>query len=713
MALKRKKIKYLTGYQKTPKRRPVSRIVPLQQNIFQQARADHKAGKFFQAENLYKQILQTEPNQPDTLHYYGVLAYQSGRSEIAIAMISKALICRPDYVDAHNNLGIILHDMGRLDEAVVSFGTALKLKPDYAAVHFNLANAYKDQGKLDDAIASLHWVLALQPDYAEAHNNIGIIFLEQDKLDEALVHFSKALVLKPDYAEALYNLGNCYRAMGKLDDAIACFRKAVVLVPDDAESHFNLGAALTAKGKLNEAITSFRKTVDLKPDDGGAYYALGKIFYTLSKLDDAIACFRKAVALKPDDANFYNHLGIVLNLQGYQEEAITSFRQALTLKPDSAEVYSNLGCVVREFGMRDDAIACFKKALALKPEYAGAYAGLSSVVKFTEVDDVLQTMEHLYNKKDISEADRINLGFALGKAFEDLREYDRSFDFILEANRLKRKSLEYSPEDEQEFFEKIKKIFSAEFFVDPPGTGYQDKTPIFILGMPRSGTSLAEQILASHPLVFGAGELTVLEKLVNGISINGTKLDFPESILSLDRDAFERIGPDYIKNIRKYSKDAEHITDKMPYNFLHVGLIKTVLPAAKVIHCVRNPMDTCFSIFKRIFAGTFGYAYNMAEIGQYYNLYRDLMAHWEKVLPGFMYTLRYEEMVLDQYDQTKNLLDFCGLPWDEACLNFHKKERKTTTASFTQVRQPIYKDSVELWKRYESRLEPLKKIIYG
>jgi len=645
MAFKRKKIKCLTGYKKTKKRGSVSHIVPLLQNIFQQARAYHKAEKLSQAENLYNQILLAEPNHPETLHYYGILAQQTGRSEIAFEMISKALNCRPDYIDAHNNLGVLHHDQGKLGEAAASFQRALVLKPDYAEVHNNLGNVLRDQGKLDEAALSYLWALSLNPNNAKFYNNLGIIRLKQGKLGEAAACFQRALALDPNYVDGHYNLGNVLKEHGKLDEATSTFRRAITLKPDFAEAH--------------------------------------------------------------------NILGVTLNIQGNQDEAIACFRQALTLKPDFAEAHSNLGCIVREFGKLDDAITCFRKALSLKPDYAGAYAGLSSIVKFTEVDGVIHAMEHLYNKKSTSESDRINLGFALGKAFEDLRDYDRSFDFILEANRLKRKSFEYSLEDELEFFEKIKEIFSAEFFAGHPGSGYQDKTPIFIIGMPRSGTSLAEQILASHPLVFGAGELTVLEKLINGIPIGGTKSYFPECMLSLDGDAFARIGSDYIDKIRNYSKDAEHITDKMLYNFLHVGLIKTILPAAKVIHCARNPMDNCFSIFKKNFAGAGGFAYDITEIGQYYNLYSDLMAHWDKVLPGFMYTLRYEEMVSDQQNQTKNLLDFCGLPWDEACLNFHKKERKITTASFTQVRQPIYKDSVELWKRYEKRLEPLKKAIYG
>jgi hypothetical protein len=323
-------------------------------------------------------------------------------------------------------------------------------------------------------------------------------------------------------------------------------------------------------------------------------------------------------------------------------------------------------------------------------------------------------MENLYNNKDdISEADRKDIGFALGKAFEDLRDYDKSFGFILEANRLKRKSYTYSIQDDHDLFARIKKIFSPDFFAAHEGSGYQDKTPIFILGMPRSGTTLVEQILASHPLVFGAGELTILENLTNAVCLGKATPEFPQCMLDLDRDALKKMGSGYIEKIRQYSSDALYITDKMPHNFLRLGLIRAILPLAKVVHCVRDPMDTCFSIFKKDFEGRHDYAYDMVELGRYYNLYRDLMAHWEKVLPGFIHTIRYEEIISNQQNRTKSLLDFCGLPWDEACLAFHKTERRVSTASLAQVRQPIYKDSVALWKRYEKHLEPLKKAIYG
>jgi tetratricopeptide (TPR) repeat protein len=475
-----------------------------------------------------------------------------------------------------------------------------------------------------------------------------------------------------------------------------------------------MGITFTDQGKLNEAVACFRQALALKPDYAEVYNNLGNTLKDQNKLEEAIANYRRALALQPEYSEAHSNLGNVLKHQGKLDEAFISYRRALTLRPNYVEAHHNLGVIFSELGKRDDAIACYKKTLALKPDYVQAYSGLSAIITYTEVDDVVRAMEDLYQTKgDMPDTDRIDLGFALGKAFEDLGDYDKSFAFILEANRLKRRSSEFSIQKEHDLFERNKKTFSPGFFSSHQGIGYQDKTPIFILGMPRSGTTLVEQILASHPLVFGAGELAVLAMLIDDHCSKAKTTSFPECVLDFAMDAFAKMGAEYIAKIREYSSDALYITDKMPHNFLHVGFINTILPNAKVIHCLRDPMDTCFSIFKKDFKGPHKYAHDLFELGRYYNLYRDLMAHWEKVLPGFMHSLKYEELISDQQNQTKGLLDFCGLPWDETCLDFHKTERRVGTASLAQVRQPIYNDSIELWKRYEKHLEPLKKAIYG
>jgi len=579
---------------------------------------------------------------------------------------------------------------------------------------FQRAVALHQAGHLSQAEAVYRQILTSQPTHPEALHFLGVLAHQVGKNSIAAELIEKALSFRPDYVDAHINLGITLKAQGRLEEAAASYRHALSLKPDHSVAHFNLGNVLKEQGRLEEAAISFRQAVTLKPDYAEAYNNLGNIYNDQGKLEQAVASFRQALTLKPDDAVAHFNLGNVLKELHKPNDAIASIRKALSVKPDFAEAHRSLGVIFKELGKIDDAIACFREALFLKPDYATAFRNLTLIVKYTEVDDVLHAMEDLYNKKgDIPDADRIDLGFALGKIYEDLRDYSKSFSFISQANLLKRKTFQYAIQNDHDRFEKIKMTFSSDFFASHPDSGYQDKIPVFIVGMPRSGTTLVEQILASHPEVFGAGELAVLENLTNTICTWGPTSKFPECITDLDRDDFARMGSEYIKEIRKYSKDAAYITDKMPYNFLHVGLIKTILPKAKIIHCTRNPMDTCFSIFKTEFAGTHGYAYDMVELGQYYKLYQDLMAHWEKVLPGSMYTISYEELIADQQNQTQRLLDFCGLSWDAGCLTFHKTERRVRTASLAQVRQPIYKDSVQLWKRYEKHLEPLRKAIYG
>ncbi len=501
---------------------------------------------------------------------------------------------------------------------------------------------------------------------------------------------------------------------GRLAEAEALYRKILLVEPNHPEALHFLGVHALETGKNDIAVELISKALLSKPDYVEAYYNLGIALYTQGKLDEAASSFIQATSLSPSHVDAHYNLGNVLKDQGKLNEAIKSFQRVLSLKPDYVDALQNLGVTFSESGKLDESIACYRKALSLRPDYVRAFKGLAFLHKYTDFNDFIPAMEEIYNyKSTITVAERIDLGFALCKVYENIGDYDKSFKFMLDANTLKRGTYRYSFQADQNLFKRIRNAFSPGFFASSYGSGCQDGTPIFILGMPRSGTSLVEQILASHPLVFGAGELGILPALTNGLCKGYAKAPFPECVLDLDMDIFKKLGADYVDKIRKYSKDVEYITDKMPNNFVFVGLIKTILPKAKVIHCTRDPMDNCFSIFKTDFTVTHGYAYDMAELGQYYNLYRDLMDHWEKTLPGFMYTLKYEEMVSDQQSQTKNLLEFCGLPWDESCMAYHKTERRVRTASLAQVRQPIYKDSIELWRRYEKQLEPLSKAVLG
>ncbi len=406
------------------------------------------------------------------------------------------------------------------------------------------------------------------------------------------------------------------------------------------------------------------------------------------------------------------NLGATLWEMACIDEAIASYKKAISLKPDFAEAHCNLGLLYKESGQLNEAIASYHRAISFKPDYAKAHRYLSFAIRHDEYDDTIRAMETVYARTDNTTEQKMHLAFGLGKAYEDLKDYDKSFSFILEGNRLKRASFQYSIDEDRDSFAQLKKVFSSAFLADHSNKGNPDETPIFILGLPRSGTTLVEQILASHSEVYGAGELNDLSYITRALSSESAEQDFPECVSDLNENELIKLGSDYLEKIRNYSASANYVTDKMPNNFKMIGFIRMILPGAKVVHCMRDPMDNCLSIFKNYFSGTHKYAYDMTEIGQYYKLYLDLMNHWQKTIPGFIYNVRYEALVSEQEEQTRKLLAYCKLPWDKNCLSFHKTKRVIATASTIDVRRPIYSDSIQLWKKYETHLEPLRRILF-
>ena len=535
----------------------------------------------------------------------------------------------------------------------------------------------------------------------------------------------KMLALFPQAAKVYSLLGATLISQGRAEQALRIYDQAIQLKPDYIDAYYNRGIALQDLGQQEKAIKSYAQSIRLKPDYVEAYLNRGNAHKDLDQLEEAIKSYDQAIRLQPDNAGAYNNRGNAFKGLGQLEEAIKSYDQAIQLNPDYAEAHKNLGTVLHECGQLDRAVKHYRKALLAKPDYADAHAHISAIKKYSEFDADIEAMEKILNSKESSNWQKMVSGFALGKAFEDLQQYEKSYECIKKANHLHRSSYSYSISYDTAAFNKLKTICSKKFFSvqdDLQQESSEDSAirpifmPIFILGMPRSGTTLVEQILASHPYVFGAGELNTLAEVVKNLCRQKNSGQFPEGISGFDQDDFKRLGSAYLRKLAAYrSKDESYITDKMPQNYFYIGLLKKILPRAKVIHCERDPMDTCFSIFKNFFTtrNSHPYAYEMTELGHYYNLYADLMKHWNNMLPGFVYDIQYENLVMDQEEQTSKLLAYCGLPWDDACLAFHKTKRRVATASSVQVRQPMYTDSVELWKQHAKQLEPLRRAIYG
>ena len=526
------------------------------------------------------------------------------------------------------------------------------------------------------------------------------------RLEEAEAGYRKILQANPRHADANHFLGLIAHQFEHFEAAAELINIAIKETPGVAAFHFNLGLALQRLELWDKASEAFRKALKINPDHSEALSNLGQVLHKLEKLDEAITSFHQSLAIRPDNIIALNNLGLCLQDKRQLDDAVEAFRKAIDIDPDFHEAHNNLGNVLEEQGHMEEAHASFRRAIKIQPDFVEAYRHLITSQKNTEYGEEMKAMEGLLERPDLPDLEKMHLNFGLAKAYEDLKEFEKSFEFVLEGNRLKRLSYDYATQHNETYFNRIKETFDTAFFDHRKDWGYQDETPIFILGMPRSGTSLVEQILASHPLVTGAGELMDLSTVCHRHDKIKSRV-FPDSIIDLEMQEFSSMGADYIDRLRTHSATACHITDKLPGNFPLVGMIKAILPGARVIHCRRDPIDTCLSIFKNYFLGEHPYAYEMTELGDYHNLYKDLMAHWHGVLPGFVHDIDYEKLVSDPENQIPGLLEACGLPFDEACLSFYKTERPVRTVSVVQVRQPMYKDSVQAWKRYEKQLQPL------
>ncbi len=613
-----------------------------QQSALARAIELHSSGNLRGAEQQYRAILGTDPEQPDALHYLGVIGLQTGHFEAAVELLERAVRARPDAIDAIVNLGNGLTAVGRFSEAVEQLERALALGPPTATLLANLGGALAQLGRYADAVERYEGALAIEPGLAETRRSLADALVETGRPNDALVEIQKAIAAGPPSLPMQVSLGNILAATGRGEDAIRCFQEILANRPDIAPVRGNLANVLRQLGRL--------------------------------------------------------------------EEAIEHYEQVLELQPDHVETHHNLGLAYQDLGDKDAALAAYRKAVTLDPKAAQSWHGIAMVSKNAFDDDEVATLLELENAPDTMPEARMRLGFALGRFFENAGRYEESAGQYLLANPLRRAAFDYDIENDMHAFGNLKTRFDRAFFERWRDSGNPSDRPVFIVGMPRSGTTLVEQILASHPRVFGAGELTLLVRSIIDTFPMPDGFDYTAALADATAEDFQRIAGKYLGGLP--DSDADRITDKLPHNFLNVGMIRALFPNAAIIHCRRDPRDTCFSIYKNLF-GAYGhfYAYDLVELGRYYNAYRDLMAHWDAVLPGVVHTIDYEAMIDDQEGVTRRLLDACGLEWDPACLEFYKLDRPVATISASQVREPVYRGSIGAWRNYERMLEPLLEIL--
>ena len=520
--------------------------------------------------------------------------------------------------------------------------------------------------------------------------------------------YRQVLGQQPNHAAALHFLGLLLHQTGRSEEGLDLIEQSVTLQPGNADFLNNMGTVMRDLGRIAAAVDFFRGAVDIRPDQLAARDNLGSSLKQLGQLDAAEEIYRGTIGRNPFHVRARVGLAETLQEAGRLDESIALFREALSIRPKDAELLYGLGVAMMEKGKLDEAAGLARQAVAIAPNMAKAWLLLTQVKRQTERDKELAGMEAEHAKAPQGSLARMQLSFGLGKVNDDLKDYGRAFDYFAEGNAIRRKIINYDPVRTRDEFEAMKAAFDAAFFEKHRSSGISDDTPIFVVGMPRSGTTLVEQIIASHPQVYGAGELNILKTAVGKQFPMSMPGGFPAGIADMPDKAFAEAGQAYLDMLHSRYPGYRHVTDKMPGNFLLVGFLHMMLPKAKIVHCARDAAATCLSIFKVHFRGdSHRYGYDLGELADFHNLYTDIMAHWHKVLPGVVHDVRYEDFVADQEGQTRALIAHLGLPWDDKVLSFHETDRPVRTASAAQVRQPMYQGSVDLWKRYGDRLKPL------
>lgn len=521
------------------------------------------------------------------------------------------------------------------------------------------------------------------------------------------------LQAKPDFHPAQFQLGLIAVQVNRLTLAAELIERAIQMNPVQADYHRAIGEIYRRIGNYARAIYHGEQASKISPEDIDISFNLGLAYNDAGRYEDSVISYRKVIAAKPEHSEAHNNLGSCFERLGDESAALDAYKKAAASNSKNAQAQNNLGALLSARGELDEARKCFELSIAANPNFVHAHYNLSSLKKYTIEDPHLKVLENIITQaENLPEYEQTRYWFAIGKAREDIGNYDGAFEGYQKGNLLKRRTFYYNPAENEALADQIINQFTNDFFSNREDSGYTDNTPVFIIGMPRSGSTLVEQILSSHSKVFGAGELSDLDQVINFAKSSSLKMSYIDWLKDLDASEFSSIGEHYIQRLRAIDPKTPLITDKMPANFFYAGLIKIILPNAKIIHTTRHPMDTCLSNYSRLFNESMYFTYDLEDLGKYYSTYNRLMKHWHTILPkGSILDVRYEDVVDNIEEQARRILEYCGLNWEKDCLAFYKNKRHVKTASIAQVRQPLYKNSVARWERFGKQLDPLRNIL--
>ncbi len=618
------------------------------------------------------------------------------------------------HVEQASQIASDLQNEGKLLAADRLYQFILAVMPTHYDSLFRLGTLRAQANRMNDAAVLLGRAVAARPQSADAFCGLGVVFAAQGRHDLAAACYRKAVSVNPAHAVAWNALATALHRSGQTEQAIAHFQRAIAVKPDYADAHFALANILQAHDRLGEAILHYNKVLTVQPRNYAVHNNLATVLQRLGRFDEAAALYRQALAINPGYADAHYNLGCLFLAIDREEDAIAESEKALQLDPSKAMAHNNIGVALQALGRIKEAGQAYERALQLAPREAATHLNLAYLRRFTPGDPRLAALEKLAEETaTLDVGNRISLHFALGKAYGDLDQRERSFHHLHNGNALKRSQLNYDEKKMLSLFEYIRTTFTPELMQEKSGGGNESTTPVFVVGMPRSGSTLVEQILASHSRACGAGEIEAFYRAMGRFRHRkGIAAEFPDMVPAMSADDLRALGSDYVETTKVIAPTAERIVNKLPLNFKYVGLIHLALPNARIIHIHRDPLDTCFSCFSLLFTGDQSFSYDLGELGRYYRGYAAVMEHWRRVLPpGVMIDVQYEDLVADLEGHARAIIAHCGLPWEEACLAFHETRRPVKTASSVQVREPLYRTSIGRWRQYADFLAPLMQAL--
>jgi len=658
-------------------------------------------------------LCNTNSHDPEAWFMLGGINAQLGAYSDVVNCCKRVIRLAPQHTGAHYNLAVALTFTGQQNEALSAYQAAIRINPGHGAAYAGMAALYRDLGDMDQAEVHFRHAIVLQPANSQLKNELVSLLASAGRFDEALKLSNTTCQAQPPLAEAHYNRAVILEHLGRPGEAADAYRAAIQLQADHVAACNNLGHILNELGQPERALPYFHKVIELSPDSCHGHSNIAVVLETIGRLAEAEQHYRTAIVNDGNAVDPRNHLGFLLTEGGRFHEALDVFEQLLTLFPGNETALAGKATVLEHMSRHEEAYQTLKPALKAEPVSGDVARAFSIVARHIgRHDEAIEVCNRALESPELPQKGITDLHFALGQLHDRLEHWDEAFSHYQTANSATPGIFDFK--QHQNTISSIIKSCSADALNQLPRSSDNSERPIFIVGMPRSGTSLVEQILSSHPDVFGAGELTEISNIETSLRGEpGDTTGYPGNTRNLTRETCDRLAQRYQAVLTKISADTRFVTDKMPHNFLSLGLINLLFPNARIIHVRRNPLDTCISLYFQNFNALHAYSTNLTSLGQYYREYLRIMQHWRDTLDIRFTEVDYEDLVANQQQVTRELIEFCDLSWHERCLEFHSSSRFTKTPSYDQVRQPLYSHSVGRWKHYKNHISALIESLDG